>query len=157
MKILGIDPGTICLGYGLLEIKNSKISPAKTVRYGAIYGGKGSIPTRLKIIYSSLTKVIKQQKPSHIAIENIFYSKDVRATIRMGEGRGIVLLAAANSGAKIFEYTPAEIKKAVTGNGRADKQQVQHMVSIILGLEKLPEPTDAADALAVAICHYNRI
>lgn len=154
VKILGIDPGTIKVGYGVIEKQGNNI---KTLQYGAIKAKGRNLPERLKKIYSELIKIIKKQKPTHIVVEKVFFSKDASATIKMGEGRGVALLAATHTKAEIFEYTPAEVKKAVTGNGRANKYEVQQMVRAILNLKDAPEPEDAADALAIAICHYNRM
>lgn len=154
MRILGIDPGTHIVGYGVID---NKAGQFKTIAYGVVQGGKAlPLPQRLKAIYNGLKRVIKQYQPQHIVVENVFYSKNAQATIKMGEGRGVALLCAADTKCEIFEYTPAEIKKAVTGNGRAHKSQVQVMVRHILNLTETPKSPDAADALAIAICHSYR-
>lgn len=154
MKILGIDPGTRVVGYGLLDKKNNT---SHAIDYGIIKASSSSsIPTRLKVIYKGIKSLYKHLKPDVIVVENIFYSKDVRATIKIGEARGVILLSAAMNNLPIYEYTPAEIKKSVTGNGRADKRQVQKMVQNLLGLKSVPKPYDASDALAIALCHTYR-
>jgi crossover junction endodeoxyribonuclease RuvC len=154
MKILGIDPGTRIVGYGLLDVNNGKIRP---VDYGIIkVSDKLSMPLRLKDIYTGLIKLYKKLKPDEVVVENIFYARDASATIKIGEARGIVLLSAVMNDLPIHEYTPSEIKKAVTGNGLAHKIQVQKMVGHILSLKELPKPYDISDALAIALCHVYR-
>ena len=154
MKILGIDPGTRVVGYGLLDKKGNRLN---VVDYGIIkMPSSAPLSERLKGIYQGLQSLYKRLKPDTIVIEDIFYALDVRATIKIGEARGVVLLTAALHNLQIYEYTPAEVKKSVTGNGRADKSQVQKMVQQILGLKDLPSPYDASDALAIALCHIYR-
>jgi crossover junction endodeoxyribonuclease RuvC len=154
MRILGIDPGTRVVGYGLVERNGNK---AGVIDYGIIkVSGTLALPKRLNEIYDSLQALYKQLKPDAVVVENIFYARDVRATIKMGEARGVILLSAAKQGLAIYEYTPAEIKKSVTGNGRADKSQVQRMVQHLLCLKTAPKPLDASDALAIALCYIYR-
>jgi len=155
MKILGIDPGTRVIGYGLIEKRGS----ATVVRdYGVLrVSGELALTERLRKIYNELGHLLKRLKPKVIVVEDVFYAKDVRAMLKLGEARGVILLAAARTRAPIYEYTPAEIKKSVTGNGRADKSQVAKMVRLILGIKTEIKPYDAADALAIALCHSHHI
>jgi crossover junction endodeoxyribonuclease RuvC len=174
MLILGIDPGTRVIGYGIIQSDKSKLKPIaygviRTQKHAPVHDSKSpiqySIPTaevseladRLLTCYQEIVKLIKQYKPNEIAIETVFFSQDAQATIKIGEARGVALLAAATNKTPIYEYSPAEIKKSVTGNGRADKRQVAEMVKTILSLDKIPKPYDATDALAIAICHTHRM
>ena len=151
MKILGIDPGTQVAGYGVIETIGTRI---KAIDYGSIKANKSQdFPQRLMTIYSKIMDIIAKHKPDQMAIEEVFYSKNVKAAIKIGEGRGIVFLCAASANIPITEYAATVIKKAVVGNGHAHKDQVQEMVKIILDLPEVPEPKDASDALAIAICH----
>lgn len=150
MRILGIDPGYGIVGYGIID------SEFKTtvIDYGVISTPKElSLPDRLEVIYSSLQSLINSYKPDVVAVEELFYFKNQTTVIPVAEARGVILLSCKKTGVPIFEYTPLQIKQALTGIGRAEKSQVQFMVKSILGLEKVPKPDDAADALAVAICH----
>ncbi len=152
MKILGIDPGTKIVGYAVLEVVKGKIFPKA---FGAIRASaKDSVPDRLKKIYQDLTEIIQQYQPEVVAIEKVFCGKNMQSAIRIGEGRGVAFLAAANACLDVHEYDATTIKKAVSGTGGAHKTQVQAMVQAILSLPVQPEPTDASDALAIAICHY---
>ena len=152
MRTLGIDPGSRVTGYGIVEQAGGRIV---RVDHGEIRIKTGEPFTRcLSRIYNELTDVIGRTKPDAVAIEDIFYGKNVKSLIKQGHVRGVVLLAASRSGLPVHEYSPLEVKKAVVGYGRAEKQQVQMMIRAILQLsETLPE--DASDALAVAICHTN--
>ncbi|MEP9410210.1 MAG: crossover junction endodeoxyribonuclease RuvC [Candidatus Brocadia sp.] len=151
MKILGIDPGTQVAGYGVIEITGSKIV---AVEYGSIKADKNqTFARRLQTIHGRIMDIISKHQPHQMAIEEVFYSKNIKSAIRIGEGRGIVFLCAASANIPITEYAATVIKKAVVGNGNAQKEQVQEMVKIILGLPEIPEPRDASDALAIAICH----
>jgi len=154
MKILGIDPGTRIVGYGVVETAGSRILH---LRHGVIRA-KSRAPTaeRLRVIFEALSHILAEEAPGVVAIEEAFYGKSAQAALRMGEGRGVAIVAVAARGLPLFEYTPAEVKKAVVGSGRAHKSQVQEMVRVLLGLTEAPHPEDAADALAVAICHCNR-
>lgn len=149
---MGIDPGTRLVGWAVLE---QSATGMKTLNYDAIKAKGSDLPQRLKTIYIELNKVIKRYRPTVISLENVFYAKDVQATVKIGEGRAIALLASAQCRIPVYEYTPAEIKKSVTGNGRADKAQVAWMVKNILGMEEL-KAGDASDALAIALCHVHR-
>lgn len=153
MRILGIDPGYGIVGFGIIDYENSNY---KVVDYGVIETPKEEdISVRLAMIYDAIGKLTETFKPDQIAVEELFYFKNQTTVIPVAEARGVILLAAVHSCGEIFEYTPLQIKQALTGNGRAEKAQVQFMVKAILGLEKIPRPDDAADALAVAICHAN--
>ena len=153
MRILGIDPGYGIVGFGIIDYENSNY---KVVDYGVIETPKEEdISVRLAMIYDAIGKLTETFKPNQIAVEELFFFKNQTTVIPVAEARGVILLAAVHSCGEIFEYTPLQIKQALTGNGRAEKAQVQFMVKAILGLEKIPKPDDAADALAVAICHAN--
>ncbi len=152
MRILGIDPGSRVTGYGVIEKKRSDL---EIVTFGEIKPGRNvSLSHILLTIYDTLSDVIKKTAPEVIAIEDIFYGKNIKSLIKQGHVRGVVILAASHNGKRIFEYTPLEIKKAVVGYGRAEKNQMQIMTKAILKMHELPPP-DAADALAVAVCHAN--
>lgn len=151
MRILGIDPGLAIVGYGVVDAKGNNFKP---IDYGCILTDKDmKFPYRLKYIYESMNQLIKKYKPDEIAIEELFFNKNVKTAIDVGHARGVEVLAAVNNDIKIYEYTPLQIKQAVSGYGRADKQQVQEMVKMLLSLKEKPKPDDAADALAVALCH----
>lgn len=153
-RVLGIDPGTRVVGLGVVDREGSRLSAAafRTVAPGRM---KGDLPARLKAIYEGITAAIAEFSPDAVAIEEAYYGKSVQSALRIGEGRGVALLAAAQGGLPIEQYPPATVKKAVTGSGTAHKSQVEHMVKMLLSIaEEIPE--DAADALAVAICHLNR-
>ena len=155
MKILGIDPGTQVAGYGVIEITGSKIV---AIEYGSIKANKNqTFPQRLQTIHVKIMDIISKYQPDQMAIEEVFYSKNIKSAIRIGEGRGIVFLCAASANIPITEYAATVIKKAVVGNGNAQKEQVQEMVKIILDLPEIPEPIDASDALAIAICHSHNL
>lgn len=157
-RILGIDPGTRVVGYCVLDITGAN-NRCRVVEYGIVQAASKDnkdLGSRLNKIYQDLTGIIKLHKPSVMALENVFYAKDVQAMVKLGEGRAIAILAAAQAKIPLFEYSPAEVKKSVTGNGRADKTQVAEMVKHILGLAEIPKPTDASDAIAIALCHTHR-
>ncbi len=159
MLILGVDPGTAITGYGLLQ--SDEESAASTLQsnlvvidYGAITTpASWDMPRRLQHIYQELAALIAKHHPTDAVVEKLFFSKNVRTALSVGQARGVALLAAAQAGLVIHEYTPLQIKQSVVGYGRAEKMQIQQMVKILLQLESIPQPDDAADALAVAICH----
>ena len=152
MLILGIDPGSHITGYGVIDKKGNYL---RHILHGEIKLRKDSLlSTVLSSIYQQLSAVIADNAPQAIALENIFYGKNVRSLIKQAHVRGVIIFAGVNSSIPVFEYSPLEVKKAVVGYGRAEKRQVQIMVKAILKLPTLP-PADAADALAVAICHAN--
>lgn len=151
MIILGIDPGFAIVGYSVIEYKGSNYKP---LEYGAITtDSKMLFPDRIKIIYDELIKIIDQYHPQDMAIEELFFNKNVKTAIKVGQARGVEILAGINKGLNIYEYTPLQIKQATVGYGRAEKHQVQEMVKMLLNLKEVPKPDDVADALAVAICH----
>lgn len=180
MRVIGIDPGTVCCGYGIVEVTNrstersrrslkSQISNLKYITAGEIQmNRKDALPERLKILYNSLRAIFNEYKPSHLCIEKIFYHKSIRSAFALGSTRGIVMLLAAEMGMPVFEYNSTQVKMALTGFGRAEKRQVQSMVKRLLNLNvsegvsasesdsqthKLSE--DTTDALALCICHIN--
>ena len=149
--ILGVDPGTAITGYGFIC---ADTDPIQMVAYGAITTPSDwEMPRRLAHIYRELADVIAQHRPTDAVVEKLFFSKNVRTALSVGQARGVALLAAEQAQLAIHEYTPLQIKQAVVGYGRADKNQIQQMVKMLLQLDFVPQPDDAADALAVAICH----
>ncbi len=155
MKILGIDPGTVVMGYGLIESQGEELVP---VDFGAIMvpelPGTGE---RLSYLYENLIEIIRHYHPDAVAVEQPFIAKNVRSAMSIGRAQAIALLAAANQGIPSFEYTPAQVKLRVANYGASGKEQVQEMVRLLLGLTQIPEPNDAADALAVAVCHVQEM
>ena len=153
MKILGIDPGTGICGFGVVEVTTS--NKPRATDFGVIATPPHTpLPDRLQDIYESLHEIIKEDQPDLVSIEKLFFSKNITTGISVAEARGICLLVARQNNLPIFEYTPNEIKKTLTGYGNAAKNQVQEMVRLQLGLEKVPKPDDAADALAAAMTHF---
>ena len=151
MRVLGIDPGFALVGFGIIDEFNGNYS---VVDYGVIETTKDEIfSTRLAIIYRSMCNLIDKYKPDAIALEELFYFKNQKTVIPVAEARGVIVLAGIERMGEMYEYTPLQIKQALTGNGRAEKKQIQFMVKNILGLEKVPKPDDAADAIAVALTH----
>ncbi len=150
MLVLGIDPGTAITGFGLVEQDDEQ----RLVDAGAILTPAGTpLPERLLTIHQQLSGVIDTFRPDAVAVEELFFSKNVRTAMSVGHARGVVLLAAAQAGLPIYHYKPSEVKVAVTGYGNADKAQVQEMVRLLLHLDETPKPDDVADAIAIAICH----
>lgn len=151
MIILGIDPGLATMGYGVIKYTESNV---KMIDYGTVLTKAGvPLPRRLSIIYDCMEELIEKFNPEAIAFEELFFNTNVKTALTVGHARGSAVVAAEKSGKELFEYTPLQVKQAVCGYGRADKQQVQAMVKILLNLKQIPKPDDAADALAVAICH----
>ncbi|HSG46003.1 MAG TPA: crossover junction endodeoxyribonuclease RuvC [Anaerolineales bacterium] len=151
---LGIDPGTATTGYGLVRL--SPDGEMDSVKHGVILTPKSvTPPARLEMIYDQMTDLLKEYKPDTVAVEKLFFARNVTTGIAVGQARGVVMLAIQKAGLEAFEYTPKEIKNAVAGYGGADKRQVQEMVRALLSLDSIPKPDDAADALAVAITHLN--
>lgn len=154
MRILGIDPGSESTGYGIIESDGRR-------HVAIVFGAVKTRPRRpfherLLKIYTDLTSVLEREKPEVMAIEGIFHAANVQSALRLGHARGVALLVAAQCGLAVYEYSPLEIKKAIVGYGRAEKSQVQGMVKFLLQLPEIPTPDDAADALAVAICHAHQ-
>jgi crossover junction endodeoxyribonuclease RuvC len=155
MIILGVDPGTLVTGYGVIEGTGRSI---KMRAYDIIRNrGTSSLPLRLKTIYRILEDVINQYHPDEFAIETAFYGKNAQSALKLGHARGVAILSAVLSEIPTTEYSPREVKKAVVGNGTASKEQVQFMVKTLLRMRETPKFFDATDALAVALCHYHRI
>jgi len=151
MRILGIDPGTVTTGYGVIEADDGEIA---VVGYGTLSSrARSSIGERLSYIYNGLLKVISRYQPDVVAVEEPFVARNVKSALAVGRAQAIAILAAASRGISVYEYTPAKVKQQVAGYGASSKEQVQGMVRLQLGLSQVPQPSDAADALAVAICH----
>ncbi|MBC8530101.1 crossover junction endodeoxyribonuclease RuvC [Christensenellaceae bacterium NSJ-44] len=151
MRILGIDPGIAIVGYGVIESQGSRL---KHIENGVLTTPAGMpLPQRLEQVYNGMKKLLMLFQPEAIAFEELFFAKNAKTAITVGQARGVALLAAAQESEQLFEYTPLQIKQGVVGYGRAEKNQVQQMVKVLLNLPDIPKPDDAADALAVAICH----
>ncbi|MGI6373932.1 MAG: crossover junction endodeoxyribonuclease RuvC [Patescibacteria group bacterium] len=151
--ILGIDPGTADTGYGVIKVKGSQLT---CLTYGTIKtSATQSLAERLFSLDQELNKIIKQYQPSYVAVEQLFFNKNTKTALAVGQARGVILLAIAKNKLPYFEYTPPQVKLAVTSHGQANKLQVQKMVKLILGLKEIPQPDDAADALAIAITALN--
>jgi crossover junction endodeoxyribonuclease RuvC len=154
MLVIGIDPGTAITGYGL--VREGEDGSLQAVTHGAILTpSKMPMPQRLAMIYDSLNEILDLHKPDSGAVEAIFFQRNVRTAFSVGQARGVALLALAQAEIPVESYTPTAVKLAVAGYGGADKQQVQQMVRTLLDLDEIPKPDDAADALAVAICHLH--
>tara|TARA_B110001454_G_scaffold165602_1_gene155371 strand:- start:115 stop:630 length:516 start_codon:yes stop_codon:yes gene_type:complete len=153
MRVMGIDPGSNCTGCGVIEEINNEL---KVIYWGSIKSkARQSFPKRLKFIYDELVAIIQNFNPDEVAVEDMFFATNVKSALKLGQTRGIAILSAVNEGKPVSEYSPLEVKQSVVGYGRAEKQQVQEMVTAILKLKEKPEPFDASDALAVAICHIH--
>jgi crossover junction endodeoxyribonuclease RuvC len=154
MRVLGIDCGTEFTGYGVVELCDH--SKLVCVTCGAIrLSPRESLAARLGAIFNHLSAVIAEHQPDRVAIEDVFYAANVKSALKLGQVRGVAMLAASLAGIQVAEYSPLTIKSAVVGYGRAEKQQVQHMVTRLLHLDEVPKSPDAADALAIAICHLH--
>jgi crossover junction endodeoxyribonuclease RuvC len=155
MIILGVDPGTLLTGYGVIEGKKGKF---RVLEFDVVKNRSDEkMPIRLRAIYSTLCRIIRRYHPDEFAIETAFYGKNAQSAMKLGHARGVSILAAVNHEIPTTEYAPREVKRAVVGNGAASKEQVSYMVRSILRLKAAPKFYDATDALAVAICHYNRV
>lgn len=151
MIVLGIDPGTAIMGYGVVSYQNSKHKP---LAYGVLRTDKDEkTEDRLKKLFHGINGLLDEYRPDVMAVEELFFNRNVTTAITVGQARGVALLAASLRGIPVGEYTPLQVKQAVVGYGRAEKQQVQYMIQRILGLQEVPKPDDAADALAIAICY----
>jgi crossover junction endodeoxyribonuclease RuvC len=151
MRVLGIDCGTECTGYGVVEIDSS--DALRCIAFGGItFVRHARMAEKLWTIFERLTQVIEAHRPDQVAIEDVFYAVNVKSALKLGQARGVAMLAAASKELPVTEYAPLSIKSAVVGYGKAEKEQVQLMVARLLGLEDIPRPADAADALAIAIC-----
>lgn len=153
MLVLGLDPGLAITGYGLVEGDGQRLRP---VAYGVLRTPAGvPLPDRLVMLHQALADLLAEYRPPVAALEELFFATNARTAIMVGEARGVLLLTLAQAGVAVAEYTPLQIKQAITGYGQAEKLQVQQMVRLLLNLAELPKPDDAADALAVSICHHN--
>jgi crossover junction endodeoxyribonuclease RuvC len=153
VRVFGIDPGSTRTGYGCVDTDGRR---HRLVLCGAIRAGvAAAFPDRLATIHRELSRILAECQPDCVAIEDLFHATNVRSALKLGHARGVAMLAAVEAGVSVVEYTPAEVKRAVVGYGRAEKAQVQQMIKLLLGLDRAPEPHDAADALAVAICHLH--
>ena len=153
MRIFGVDPGSERTGYGCIESSGGRHS---LVTCGILSApARSTFPERLFAIHTGLQELLERHRPECVAVENIFFAKNVRSALKLGHARGIALLAASQASIPVVEYSPAEIKRSVVGYGRAEKHQVQTMMKLLLGLDAVPSPHDVADALAVAVCHIH--
>ena len=154
MRVLGIDCGTECTGYGVVELcVDGRLT---CLTSGSIkLSLRQPLPARLAVIFDRLAAIIEEHQPEQVAIEDIFYAVNVKSALKLGQVRGVAMLAASSAGLEVAEYAPLSIKSAVVGYGKAEKHQVQHMVTQLLNLAEPPESADAADALAIAICHLH--
>ncbi|MBC8213917.1 MAG: crossover junction endodeoxyribonuclease RuvC [Candidatus Marinimicrobia bacterium] len=154
MRILGIDPSLVQTGFGIISINNNT---PELVDYGIIKpNAKENLPNRLLTIFQDVKQIVKDYKPSVFSIEDVFYGKNVKSTLLLGQARGVAIVAGATAEIPIYEYSPRKVKQALTGNGNASKEQVQFMVKASLNMQDLPQPMDASDALAIALCHYQQ-
>lgn len=155
MRVIGIDPGSAIVGYGIIDYNSNKYS---IINYGVVLTSKDlSVEERLKIVYDEISNILKKYKPEFMAIEDLFYFKNNKTVISVAQARGIILLAGKQNNIHITSYTPLQVKIGITGYGKADKKQVQQMVQKFLGLSEIPKPDDAADALAICITHINSL
>jgi len=153
MLVLGIDPGTAITGWGLVKSDGDALT---LVDYGTVRTSPDTaLPQRLQTIHRELGEIFTSHQPSVVAVERLFFNKNARTAMAVGQARGVVLLAIADAGLALHEYTPLEVKQSVCGYGRASKEQIQKLVQLLLGLDFVPQPDDAADALAIAICHIH--
>ena len=153
MRVLGIDPGTATTGYGVVEETEEGL---RVLAYGVVTTPPDlSLPQRLQAIYRELRRLVREWQPDAAAVEELYFNVNVRTAMGVGQARGVALLAMADEGLTVAEYGPGEVKQALTGYGGAEKRQMQEMVRMLLGLPSIPRPDDAADALAVAICHLH--
>ena len=152
MRVIGIDPGSKVCGYGVLEVQNGEVTH---IQSGCIIP-KPALPLnqRLKVIYDGLSKVIDQHSPDVMSIEDVFFAKNAKSAIKLGQARGVAILAGSNAGISIYEYAPTKVKLALTGRGRANKAEVQSMLTMLLGVDEW-QTQDASDAVAIAFCHIN--
>ncbi len=153
-RIFGVDPGFGIVGYGVIDVYGRSES---LVTYGAIRtSSRDAIPKRIEKIYDELSKLLTEYEPNEAAVEELYFFRNVTTAISVGEARGVILLALEKFGIDIYEYTPMEVKLSVTSYGKATKRQVQEMVRIMLNMDDIPRPDDAADALAIALCHAHQ-
>jgi crossover junction endodeoxyribonuclease RuvC len=154
ITILGVDPGTTATGYAFLLADKNGLTP---IDFGVIQiNPKLALPQRISEIYHKIKLLIEKYNPDEASIETIFYAKNVKSILSMGEARGVIILALAEKNIPVYEYSPREVKKAVVGNGNASKKQIQYMVKTLLNLKEVPDSFDVTDAIAIAICHYHK-
>jgi len=154
MVVIGLDPGSAITGYGILNEREDQT--LSVIAYGVLRtSADASAAERLQALYDQIKQILVLQRPDQAAVENLFFQRNVRTAFSVGQARGVLLLALAQAGISVAEYNPLDVKLAVAGYGKADKNQVQQMVKMLLGLKEIPRPDDAADALAVAICHIH--
>jgi crossover junction endodeoxyribonuclease RuvC len=152
IRVLGLDPGIAMMGYGVIEDNNGNLT---AIEYGGLSTpAKQATPERLRALYEGVIVLIERHRPTEVAVE-LFVARNLRTALMVGQARGVALLAAANKSLPVYDYTPLQVKQRVSGYGRGEKRQIQEMVRMQLGLDCIPEPDDAADALAVAICHIS--
>ena len=155
MRVLGIDPGTITMGYGVIESRDDEVA---LVDYGALSTPpRSTIGERLSYLYNELLEIISQCQPDAVAIEQPFMAKNAQSALAVGRAQAVAILAAANRGIPSYNYTPTQVKQRVANYGASSKEQIQEMVKLQLGLSQVPEPSDAADALAIALCHLREV
>ena len=155
MRIFGVDPGSVHTGYGCIDTSGGR---HRVLVCGALSPPvQSDFPQKLRAIHDGLTALLAEHRPETVAIEDLFYARNARSALKLGHVRGVVMLAASEAGLPVVEYSPAEVKRAVVGYGRAEKQQVQQMVGLLLGLDPPPARLDVTDALAVAVCHAHSI
>ena len=151
MRILGVDPGYAISGYAIVDYKGNNF---KVIKYGVVRTpSKMQMQKRLNKLFDKYSEIIDTYKPDHMAIEELFFNKNVKTAIAVGQARGVHIVAASQKDLPVYEYTPLQVKQGVVGYGRAEKAQVQEMVKLLLNLKTIPQPDDAADALAISICH----
>jgi crossover junction endodeoxyribonuclease RuvC len=151
-RVLGLDPGLAVMGYGIIDDSDGELT---AIEYGVLSTpARQATPERLRTLYDGVSGLIESYQPDEVAVE-LFVARNLRAALMVGQARGVAILAAANKGLPVYEYTPLQVKQRISGYGRSEKRQVQEMVKMQLGLPCVPEPDDAADALAVAICHIS--
>ena len=153
MRILGIDPGIAIVGYGVVDKEGNSY---KTIAYDAVTTRAHTpLPERLEKVYQGINEIIKTYKPDAMSIEELFFNNNAKTALTVGQARGVIILAAVQNNLPVYEYTPLQVKQALTGYGRASKTQIQQMMKSMLGLSEIPKPDDVADALAIAVCHGN--
>ncbi len=153
MRILGIDPGIAIVGYGVVDKEGNSY---KTIGYDAVTTRAHTpLPERLEKVYQEVDEIIKTYKPDAMSIEELFFNNNAKTALTVGQARGVIILAAVQNNLPVYEYTPLQVKQALTGYGRASKTQIQQMMKSMLGLNEIPKPDDVADALAIAVCHGN--
>jgi len=157
MRVIGVDPGTVCCGYGIVDVECKGRPPVYVTCGDVRMNNRKPLPERLKVLYDSLGRIIADYSPDHLCIEKIFYHKSIRSSLTLGSARGIIMLLAAENSIPVFEYNSTELKMALTGYGRAEKRQVKDMVFRVISIDRPAEriSDDSTDALALAICHIN--